>query len=591
MSRLRSSLRPVDDGGHGAGQRAVVGPPRDLETREVADVLADGELAVHGLPVGSLGRERVVLADERAGELLEGLAIRLGPPVGELALAVVARALIVEAVPDLVADDRADRAEVRGGVPRGVEEWGLEDGGREHDLVHARVVVRVHRLRGHEPLIAVDRLADLAELAAELELGDAPRVAEQVARVDGERRVVAPLHGVADLRGELRELLERALAGIRPHPGEARDRVAIGLDEMADELVHRGLRVLVEVALDVEPAHGLAHRALHERDAAAPALALLGRARERGAVEVKVRARDLLRQERGGAPHDLPDEPGPPRLELILDQQRREARERLGLGCDDLGECGLGRAQRGEVGLPVEAGSDLLEPCEVAQVVELLDVATRDGVPVRCGDAHLEVVGERREVLGLALGDADEPQHAGDVRAVLLADLGELLLAVVRLVGKADAALHDEHDVARGVSRVVVDEHAVEAAQALALELADRAHELRDRRDGERALELGGDRSRTERVDALHVHEARVERRNLVGLGVGPACDEPRRGGVARRDDVAHRLLGVLGEHRERAVAGLVCGDLRALDPPPVHMAEQIVLRTHRGVELGDVDA
>ena len=99
------------------------------------------------------------------------------------------------------------------------------------------------------------------------------------------------------------------------------------------------------------------------------------------------------------------------------------------------------------------------------------------------GDARLKVEGELGEALGVAGGlraDAGEGEHAGDVRAVLLAHLGELLFAVVRLVGQPDPALHHEEDVARGVARVVVDEHAVEAAEALTLELSGHAHELRD---------------------------------------------------------------------------------------------------------------
>ncbi len=105
-----------------------------------------------------LGDERVVLRDERPRPLLEGRAVLLGPPVGELPVAVEARALVVEAVPDLVPDDRADRTVVRGRIAFCREERRLQDRGREHDLVEPGVVVRVHRLRRHEPFVAVDRM-------------------------------------------------------------------------------------------------------------------------------------------------------------------------------------------------------------------------------------------------------------------------------------------------------------------------------------------------------------------------------------------------------------------------------------------------
>ena len=83
--------------------------------------------------------------------------------------AVVLRALVVEAVADLVADDRADAAVVLGRLGVRREERLLQDAGREADLVGAGVVVGVDGLRQHEPLVAVDRGADLAELAVGLE--------------------------------------------------------------------------------------------------------------------------------------------------------------------------------------------------------------------------------------------------------------------------------------------------------------------------------------------------------------------------------------------------------------------------------------
>ena len=83
-------------------------------------------------------RERVVLRDEGRRALLERGAVGLGPPVGEPAVAVVLRALVVEAVADLVADDGADRAVVGGGVALVVEERVLQDRRGEHDLVEAR---------------------------------------------------------------------------------------------------------------------------------------------------------------------------------------------------------------------------------------------------------------------------------------------------------------------------------------------------------------------------------------------------------------------------------------------------------------------
>ena len=59
------------------------------------------------------------------------LRVRLGPPVAQVSLFVELAPLIVEAVRQLVADDRAGAAVVDGGVAAGLIERRLQDAGRE----------------------------------------------------------------------------------------------------------------------------------------------------------------------------------------------------------------------------------------------------------------------------------------------------------------------------------------------------------------------------------------------------------------------------------------------------------------------------
>ena len=75
---------------------------------------------------------------------------------------------------------RADGAVVHRVVGGHVEERRLQDGGREDDLVADRVVVGVDGLRGHLPVLGIDRLADLAQLELETADRGADDVAEQV---------------------------------------------------------------------------------------------------------------------------------------------------------------------------------------------------------------------------------------------------------------------------------------------------------------------------------------------------------------------------------------------------------------------------
>src|SRR6476469_3466771 len=144
-----------------AVQRHLIGLPRDPHAAKVPDVFPDRQRSVHMLVRNLLRRQAVVLIDQRPGPGFERLPVRCTPPVAEPAVTVVPGTLVVEAV----ADDRADRSVVGRIVAVGIEERILQDRSREHDLVHARVVVGVDRLGGHMPLIAVDRFADLVQLA------------------------------------------------------------------------------------------------------------------------------------------------------------------------------------------------------------------------------------------------------------------------------------------------------------------------------------------------------------------------------------------------------------------------------------------
>ncbi|MBG9885282.1 hypothetical protein ABE10_01500, partial [Bacillus toyonensis] len=276
----------VDHRRLGPSERELIGLEGDAEPPEVADVLTDREGAVDVMfRAQPLRDQSVVLCDEALRALLEGGAIVVGPPVLQLALSVVAAALVVEAVADLMADHAPDPAVVRRRVAPGVEERVLEDRGGEHDLVHERVVVGVDHLRRHEPLVAVDGLADLADRAVMLEDRRPAHVADEVVRLDRDGGVVTPGLGVADLGRERVELGERALPRLLPHPLQGRDALPVGLEQILDQLVHRRLGRRREVPLDVDLAHRVPERPLDQRNAAFPALAERRHAAELGAVE------------------------------------------------------------------------------------------------------------------------------------------------------------------------------------------------------------------------------------------------------------------------------------------------------------------
>lgn len=122
---------PVSPSITGAGLpfSELVSQQGDRQPAQVADVLAYGERALHMRRAGVVDeiarRVSVVLLDQRFGAGGELGAIVVGPPIDQIAVAVVFGALIVETVPDLVPDHRPDPAVVGGLVGLRIEKWWL----------------------------------------------------------------------------------------------------------------------------------------------------------------------------------------------------------------------------------------------------------------------------------------------------------------------------------------------------------------------------------------------------------------------------------------------------------------------------------
>jgi len=188
------------------------------------------------------------------------------PPVAQIPLRVELASLVVEPVRQLVPDDGPDRAEVHRVVELLVEERRLQDAGGEVDVVHERVVVRVHRRRRHLPLAAIHRLADPVQFAPELEgirtLGVVADLLEVSCAAGGRRRGV--FEDVAQDRAvaffQLVEPAPTRLVGrdrIAGHPPAARELVEIdawaggaierrGVEPRYGGLLHLGVQAAVE---------------------------------------------------------------------------------------------------------------------------------------------------------------------------------------------------------------------------------------------------------------------------------------------------------------------------------------------------------
>ena len=165
-----------------------------------------------------------------------------------------------------------------------------------------------------------------------------------------------------------------------------------------------------------------------------------------------------------------------------------------------------------------------------------------------------------------------------------------LRVAVVRLVGQAEAGLAEVQQIAGRVLGVGVDVEADAAADAGLLQLPEhRGQRLGGRSAASMAASSSssGCRPRSATVCSSMklayrspMRWARSEVRRSSDVAADAASD----------DQVADLLLGAVVQRPERAVGGAVAGHLVLGQPAAVDMAEQVVLGAGIGVDVAQVD-
>ena len=195
-----------------------------------------------------------------------------------------------------MADNNAYCAVVDGVIAISVEEWRLEDGGREHNLVALRVIVGVHGLRCHEPLVLVDRLAYLGHLLLVAELVHRYQILCETLGGVYVKVVLLPLVRVAHLDADGGQLLFGLELRAVAHPCQVVNALAERNAQLLNQINHALLGALGEVFSHVEFAEFLTHAVLHGAEGALPEGAHGLHTAQLTAVEVERRGVELARE-------------------------------------------------------------------------------------------------------------------------------------------------------------------------------------------------------------------------------------------------------------------------------------------------------
>ena len=448
--------------------------PAQDQAAQVGDVLAQRELAVDLDVVDD--RVLRVLVDDALRALFERLRILLRPPVLQVTVGVELAALVVERVRQFVADGAARVAVVRSVVHLRVEQRRLQHAGREVDVVHLRIEVRVHRRRRHAPLGAVQRLADLGQLAAHFELVAALDVAGEVAGLHVVGAVVAPLVRVADLVDDGGQFLLRLLLGLGAHPVEFVDVLLHRVFDLARHVQRFLLQLGRERAADEFLAQRFAQLVVDQGHAALPARLLLLHAAQGLAEEVEVFVVEPRRQHRRHVAPHLPAQVGARGGHVVRLQHLAERLEERRFRHVESGQVALPRLV--QVGMPVEARRQGLQAFRIDLVEQLVGIALLHGRQRRLRERRLHLHHAR----GVALRDvgrvAQQLERVGDVGDVFGTHIlrFRIRLEVGVAVRQAEAAGDRERDHARRIGKVLARRKAEEQARIGQRHLQARQH-------------------------------------------------------------------------------------------------------------------
>ena len=238
-------------------------------------------------------------------------------------------------------------------------------------FVGCRIIVGVHRLRCHQPLVLVNRLAGLGH-----HFGMSPQVGTfDVCPIriilDFQCTIIFPFVRIANLYVEGRELLQSLHLGRVAHPFEGLDTFAQGRLQVLHKAYHTFFGGGREVFLYIHLPYGFAQHGAYHAYGRLPAGLHFLCTRHRTAIEIEILLLHGVVQVAGGGVNQLPLQ-----IEFLLVEGQRinnldRCLERSGLADDDFVH--IVQIESLQVGIPVESG------------VLLLDV----------GHRHLVVVGMR----------------------------------------------------------------------------------------------------------------------------------------------------------------------------------------------------
>ena len=415
----------------------------------VGKVLAEGETAV-GIQI----RQHLDVTEEisiHISTLVETFCIFSCPPVLQITASIILTTLIIESVSHLMTDYYADSTIVECSISLRIEERILENTSWEADLIGSRIVVSVHGLRSHEPLIPIYWLSCLlCNLLIVGKLAASHYVLIIALRwVDAELAEISPLVRITNLYIELVEFVVGSFLCSIAHPGLSIDTLTEADLKILHECLHHLLRAFWEIALTVDATERLAQLSLNLNSSALPKRIILLTATHNLTEEFETGFANLIAEVRSRTTDDVPLHQS---LQcactfcschlVITGKESRLTYDHL-LEIFALDSLGVGKCLERNVRII------LLEFCQGHLVVVGLRI-TKFGTALRESSERCFVKEYGRSLLGSFISrETIELEHLAEVRLISLTDSYgcSIVVEVIILGTESKTALHQVVDV------------------------------------------------------------------------------------------------------------------------------------------------
>ena len=483
-----------------------------------------------------------------------------------------------------MADHNADSSVVDSIIGIGIVERRLKNCGREADLIGCRVVICIHRLGRHEPLLAVNRLAQTVDVVGRVpahRLDDIVPIA--LRGIHGERRIILPLVGITDLNRKCSQFLMCTRLRIVAHPFELVDMLAERRLQVLDQLQHALLVGGREVLGHIHLSDGLRKHAVGDCHNALPTRFHLLFSRHCLAVELERSLLEVIAQvgcrsidiccrkivaqilqgsilenvvgllERRGGRHD----------------QRREVAD-----THDLVIC-----------RPVDGVVTLLEILAGHRVVTRLGISQLDVRPELVGQRHLDIQHAVDSLSDLLLGHAVQAEAGCQVGAIILADLLVLGQQVVVAVRHHQSRLREIERIDLAVHHVGTHTAPEEGIGYRCMHAGNHRSKFRTVADRQDLLYRLGDWSRTLVVKPHRIHTEFVDVGNLLLDASGS-----RFAVVHRLEQLVDTFFVILGQNIECPVTRIFGFQRILLLPAARSKLVEILVQRHRAVEIRRID-